>query len=345
MKTPTKISAAAWQTLVNEAFRSGGEGGSAIAGLDRGANNRTGEIYIANESRFVESNFSEPLTTYATGWKDPNNIEETLEHVAPVVPVGRRFEFASATNAEEFLSEVDDIRAIGAAFKRIEYTSHKTNAKTLNKGLTIRVDDDNVAELPNWEQVYTGRILRRLWRNELRRAVTLLIAAGTNTAVTWNQTLGKDPDMDAETVLIAFQDAAGVPATRGLYGRNAWNKRKLSHRFQNTAGGFASAGLTPDEVAEALGIDALKVSNERYQLTATTKSKVVPDVAVFYNAEENQSPEDPSNIKRFVSPTLGGTPVRVYVERIGAKFTDITVEHYSNIIITSTLGIQVLTVS
>lgn len=307
--------------------------------------NLPGLEYAANETRFIEANFSEPLTAYAVGWKDPNNIEATLEFVAPKVPTTRRFEFAKATNAEEFLSEADDVRAIGADFKRVEFTAAKVNSKTLNKGLTVRVDLDNVEGMPNWREIYTGRLMRRLFRNDLRRAVTLLAAAANNTAKTWDTTDGKDPDQDCATEVIAAQDASGVNPTRILYGTVAWNKRRLSHRAQKTSGGFASAGMTVAEVAAQLGLDDGMVSKERYQDAPTTKAKVVGDIVLLYLAEAGQTPEDPSNIKRFTSPTMGGTPVRVYEQVISAKLVDITVEHYSQIVVTSTLGIRKLTIS
>lgn len=312
---------------------------------DRGSDNRPGEIYIANEDRFTESHFSEPLTAYAVGWKDPNNIEATLEFLAPTVPTTRRFEYAKASNAEEFLSETDDERAIGASFKLVEFTSSKVNAKTLNKGLTVRVDRDNVEGMPNWEQVYTNRIMRRLLRNELRRGVTLLSAAATNTAVTWDTSAGKDPDQDVKTRLIAGADLAGVYPTRVLYGDTAWNKRGISHRAQNTAGGFSSASMNEAQVAAMLGVDQVMVSRERYSSSATARTQVVNNLVLAYIAEANMTPEDPSSIKRFVSAVEGGGRFRVYRQEVNSKLVDITVEHYSLIAVTSTLGIQKLTVS
>ena len=53
--------------------------------------------------------------------------------------------------------------------------------------------------------------------------------------------------------------------------------------------------------------------------------------------------DDPSNVKRFWTPTDSGK-VRVYRE-VHAKYIDISVEHYSNIILTSSLGPQMLTIS
>ena len=37
--------------------------------------------------------------------------------------------------------------------------------------------------------------------------------------------------------------------------------------------------------------------------------------------------------------------MRVYEQQVNMKLVDITVEHYSNIVVTSTLGIQKLSVS
>jgi hypothetical protein len=62
-------------------------------------------------------------------------------------------------------------------------------------------------------------------------------------------------------------------------------------------------------------------------------------------AEAGQSTEDASNVKRFVSAVEGGGDVRVYEQQVSAKLVDITVEHNSNIVITSTLGIVKLTIS
>ena len=64
----------------------------------------------------------------------------------------------------------------------------------------------------------------------------------------------------------------------------------------------------------------------------------------FY-AEDGLSPDDPSHIKRFVSNTDAGQSFAVYVQPYGAKLWDITVEHYSNIIVTSTLGLRALNIN
>jgi hypothetical protein len=104
-----------------------------------------GTVCAANESRFNAAHYSEPLTAFTVGWKDREKIESLLNFIAPVVNVARRFEFKVADNNQAFLSETDDIRSIGSAFKRVEFTGTSVTSKTFNKGLTIRVDHDDVA--------------------------------------------------------------------------------------------------------------------------------------------------------------------------------------------------------
>ena len=322
---------------------------------------KPGEIYsLVNDSRFTEAFFSQPLTTFATGFKDPNDIGATLEFFAPQVTVpSRLFEWKKWNNAEEFYSESDDVRALGGDFKRVEYTGVDQTGKTLNKGLVVRVDLDQVVQTPGWENRHVARLLRRLQRNELRRAITLLSAAATNTAKTWDTSAGKDPDQDVLTELAASADVVGIMPTRIGYGHAAWNKRKLSHRAQNTPGGYASAAYTESDLAAFLGIDQALVSKERFQSGPSTKTQIVNNLVLMFVALSGGDMDDPSNIKRFVSPPpnlysagegkiaapAGGLNVNVYVNQVSAKLVDISVEHYSNVIMTSTAGVRQFTVS
>src|ERR1017187_8864055 len=82
---------------------------------DRMAGNSPDVVYAANESRFIEATFSEPLTAFAVGYQDPGQLQELIDFICPVVPSTRRFEYALAVNAEEFQAETsnDDVRGIG----------------------------------------------------------------------------------------------------------------------------------------------------------------------------------------------------------------------------------------
>lgn len=306
-----------------------------------------GEIALANDARFVEAHFNQPLTTYAVGGWDRLDLSQELEFFAPSVTVPRRFTYAEWLNSEAFLSDAapEDLRSIGADFKRVEYRSVKTEAKTDNRGLTMRIDMDEVPEMSNWQQVYTQKLLQRLKRSALRRAVALLSAAGANTARTWDATAGKDPDQDVDGSLITGTTALGVRPNRVGYGETAWSKRRLAHRAQNSAGGFASAAMREPDVAAYLTVDQVLVSRSRYQSAAAAKTEVVSNLVLSFFAQGGATVDDPSNIKRFVSPTASGGPVRVYLHQVSAKLWDLTVEHYDLIRITSTLGIRKETIS
>ncbi len=313
-------------------------------GRDTG-NNPAGQICLANEARFTSAHASEALSAYATGWVDTNNIEKTLDFLFPPVQAPRRFEFKKGENAEAFLSELDDIRSIGADFKHVEYKGTTAMEKTINKGLTIRVDLDQAAGMANWRELHTARLLQRLLRSELRRAVTAATAAATNVAKTWDTTNGKDPDQDVLTELVTATDASGVRPNRILYGDGAWTKRLLAHRAQSTAGGYGSAGLNRDELASWFAVDRVEVTRERYQSSGAAKSKVLSDIVLLSYGEDGLMPDDPSNLKRFWTPVEGGGKYRVYEQQVSAKLVDLTVEHYSNVVVTSAAGLRTLTIS
>lgn len=315
-----------------------------IVAIDNG-NIEPGRIYLANEARFTSRRFVEGLTSYGIGWRDPNGIQDTLDFLFPPVQVARRFGWKKLNNAEAFYSETDDTRAIGGDFKKVEYTGTSVEDKTLNKGLTVRCEYDEWDEIPGWRELHVALLKERLMRNELRRCYTASATAATNNAKTWDTTAGKDPDQDMLTDLIAATDSSGVRPNAALIGEVAWNKRGLSHRAQVTAGGFASAQMTPDMVAQILGLSqGIKISRERYATSSTAKSKVVADVVLEFYRDAMASRDDMSNQKRFWTPCRGGGMLAVY-EHAEDKWSDITVEHYSKGVIAHTLGLRTLTIS
>lgn len=308
---------------------------------DTGADLRPGVIALANEGRLASSQYSEALTAYVSGWRDTENIQATLEFIAPMVPVGRRFEFKKGVNSEAFLSETDDIRAIGGEFKRVEYRGDTVNEKTYNKGLTYRLDKDEEGGAVT-EEMIVSRLTARLYRNELRRAVTALLAAGTNTAKTWGSS--SNPDEDMRVAVAAAQLDSGIFPNRAIIGLAAWNLRTSGMAAQATAGSFAGLTKTPDEVGALLGLTGgMRISREVYQSTATVKARVLGSYFATFYAESGVGKDDPTNLKRFVTPM--GTPIRVLRQDLGGKFVDLTVEHYSNVVATSTVGVQKLTIS
>lgn len=312
---------------------------------DAGDENQSGVIYAANEARFTASNYSEPLTQYIVGWTDPENLEVLLDSIVPSVPVSRRFEFKKATNAEAFLSETDDVRAIGANFKRVEYTGSTVNEKTLNKGLTIRLDKDDMLDGMEEERAI-ARLRQRLSRNEVRRALTLIDAASTNVGEVWAAT--ENPDKDLRDTLTTAAGISGVRPNVVLFSETAWDLRMDAYEAAANTSSYAgrAAAMTKEDLARKLMVDRIEIVKARYQSSLTAKSLVQTTLTVlFYLAVQGASKDDPSNAKRFVTNAEGGTRYRVF-RKESDKFVDLTVEHYSNIVITSSgASIRKLTVA
>lgn len=311
-----------------------------------------GRITAYNASLFDQSNFSEELTGYAVGYKDPEDIEATLEFVAPETPSPRKAEYATYKSAEEFLSTLldDDLRAIGGDFPTLKFTSGKVIKKLQNRGLAIELDEDEIADFPNWEQHYTAKLLRMLHRNSLRRAVALLAAAAVNTNKTWSTAAGKDPDGDVKSELILGANVSGIRPNRILYGDTAWDIRTTSHRAQNTAGGFSSAGMTPEQAATWLNVQGVHVSRERFaaSATATSLSEIVSNKVLMFYAQSNMDKEDPSNIKRLtgrVSERHGGGKVAVHIRIARDKTVRLAVEKYELTVVPAALGVRQFTVA
>lgn len=313
------------------------------------SDNRHERVSMFNADIATESFFSQPLTDYAVGFTDMADLDRELEFFAPEVPVEPRFEYTVHDNAEAFLSDGDDDeRPAKSDFKDVEYTESKVNSATVNRGLQITLDMDKIRGRSDWEEHYTTKLMTRVKRNSLRRAIALLAAAATNTAKTWDITAGKDPDQDIVAELILAAALSGVRPNRVGYGETTWSKRMLAHRAQTSSGGFASAGLTPQQVAGLLAVDEVMVSKARYTSSASARTEMMGTLVLMFNALSGLDTEDASNIKRFVSngdPEEGGGRFQVYSQRVSAKRHIIAVGHYERQAITSTLGIRKFTIS
>ncbi len=301
----------------------------------------SGVIHAANEGRFDSAHARQELTTFATGLVSQENLEAELNLLASRIPAPRRFSYRTASNAEEFLSETDDVRAIGAQFKQVEARGGEVNAATQNKGLMIRLDKDGEGGLPNAAERAAARLTRRLFRNDLVRLISVLIAAAGNTAKTWN-TSG-DPDVDLVSLIDGSGDKRGIDPNMLLVGTAAWTKRFAALCGSDKAGAMLKATYSPEQVAALLGIERLHRCNVRKQVSASAKSKVLGSYAIAYYVEQNAGLDSATNLARFVTPTAAGD-LAVYVDE-KPKFIDVTVEHYSLIAAPSTLGVDMYTVS
>lgn len=312
---------------------------------DTGDEIQHGRMFLANEARFTSRSYSEALTQYGVNWRDPNNIEATLEFLFPSVWVNRRFEWKKGDNAQAFLSETDDIRAIGGDFKFVEYSQSSVDSKTINKGLGIKLDWDELGDDAEATiQMYTGSLIDRLNRSELRRGVTLGLAAANNTAKIWNGTAGEDPDMDVMKICDLAEGKSGLRPNRVLYGSSAYTARLDSLRKQNNPAGYTSANRSMQELAGWLQVDEARVSRELYQSSAAAKTRIMGLLCLAFNARNGLTKDDPSHFKRFRTRCRGRQAMAVY-RRDHDKYVTVVVENYSRCVVTDSTGLEKITVT
>jgi hypothetical protein len=304
------------------------------------------QIYLwgANDDRLSQAQFDIPLTDFAVGGWDRTDLAAELAAAFPEVSVTRKFTYRLFPNVEAFASDGDEDRvSILGDFKQVEETNTQVHGVTINRGLMMMINTDEIdTSQPNWEQVRVMRLIRRLQRNSLRRGYALISAAATNTARTWDTSGGKDPDADVVTSLTTGADTSGLRANTAVYGRTAWDKRFLSLRAQNTPAGYSSAAMTPDQLGGVLSARVIQ-SESRYQSSASAKSQIVGNLVLSYYAD-GQSTEDPSCIKRFMSPSTQGGKLGVFRWQLLKKIF-IAVEMYELLAMTSTLGVRKETIS
>jgi hypothetical protein len=329
--------------LVNTMLANMGLGAADLArpALYQGAASPQGEVCLANESLFTQDHYSEPLTTLITDWPDPVGLDVLMDYIMPPVEVSRRFEFKQAENAEAFIMDSDDIRAIGASFKEVTYTENTVQAKTLNKGLTVRLDNDQYTDLAMTQERLVKKLRQRLLRSEYARGLAVMAAAATNNPYTWSSG-ARNPMADMRTVLLAGELLSGLYANRILWAKDAWATQQGAFEALNTPSGYNNAKSTPQQIAETLLCDKGMVTGAVYQSGAASKARLAAGLIFFFYALDGVDQFDPSHLKRFWSPTESG-PMRVYTQ-VYAKFVEVTLEHYSLPVATTTLGVEAITV-
>lgn len=303
------------------------------------------KIIFANSNAYNSSAFSQELTGYAAGYK-VKDVEDALNYIAPKVIVpSKRFEY-SKFGEGDLVVDTDDERAVFGNFKTIRASGEIVTARLVTRGLTLVLDSDEMSS--SYEQRAVERLKRRLLRNELARASAILATAATNTAKKWMAT-GNDkttPDADLIALVASVADKCGIHANRILCGETAWAYRFAAMVASASVGEGATAKSTPEQVAQFLGVDELRISKERYETIDTTDgSKKNTNVfgvnKVFaFNGQDGIDVDDPSTFKRFVL----NEGFQTFVEDKG-YVKAITVCHQSLIAQTGVGAVRSLTIS
>ena len=238
------------------------------------SNLNSGLICAAND-RVADSQFSEALTNFASGVRS-EKYEALLNFIAPAVRANRRFEFRKGGKGE-FLADSEDVRNVGGDFKRLEVKGEIVQEKTLNKGLTIRIDNDE--RYDGIEEEKTQSLVRRLIRNECVRAVAMLLSvAGSAASKSWATGSAKtQPDADLRALIDSVGDAVMLDANRLLIGSKAWSTRLEVYESSTAPYAGVAANFGAQQLADKLGLDGVFKSTERVETVsgkATTHTRL-----------------------------------------------------------------------
>jgi len=317
---------------------------SLVIGEDQGEGNNRGVICAANSgNRFIDSHYSEGVTDFVVGCQgtDLAPLIAERDSIAPSVRVPRRFEFKKSKKGLAFLANENDLRAIGSGFNKVGDGRESVDAHVFNRGLTTTLDRD---EMMDGDIEQAARSLTAiLLRNSIKRGYALLAGTATNTGKVWGS--AADPDGDVMEKMVAILEARGVLPNRAIYGSAAWLRRRTSYVGNDGDGTGALATLPPDQVAQAIAVEQLRISRAVAKSTEKgAKSLMLANKVFLYYADAVASRDDASNIKRFWSPTANGGDIAVYVNEKN-KTVDVTVELYELMAVTDSDGILSLTVT
>ena len=320
-------------------------------GLSNALPQNHGQVCLANDTLIGQSSYIEELTTYGIGYGSMtgNKLKTLRDFIAPARLTHSRVIRLTQYDETEPWATVDYNkvkRSPLADFAEVrQRTATKVDRTIPNRGLTVRLDRDQIKDRPMWQQIHTQWLIDLLMRATVLEALDTLNASAIADSAIWDA--GSDPDIDIKSRLLAQADITGFYPRRALYGDQATLKRQKSYRGQLTAGSLASAQATGDEqIATVLGLDAVITSAERYQSGATAKTEIVGSNVLVFTAIDGDSPEDPSNLVRCVAnATFGGGEYAVYLTEEGVKTIYLTVENYELLSIQHTSGLMKIAIN
>ncbi len=310
---------------------------------------RHGQVCLANDSLIEQATYREEVTSFGIGYADPhrNQLAQLRDFLAPRRASGRNAIITRYNEDEPF--EVVDYRKVkrnpGAEFPEVKQrTSTKDTRLVPNRGLTVRLDRDQLKEKPDWEKMHTQWLIDMLMRASIMEALALAQASAATETLTWDN--ASNPDLDIkERNIEVIAPTIGFHANRALFGEAATLLRQKAYEAQDNAGAQVRAMKTSDtEIATAIGLDSVRTNVERYN-NGGTKQNFLGSKVLLFTAVPGETPEDPSNLVRHVSnASYGGGEYAVYVTEQGVKTVFITVENYELLHVQHTGGIACYTI-
>lgn len=303
-----------------------------------------GEITAINASMNYAGSLASDVQGYLAGLPATDE-EKLLDALFPPIQTNDFFQFPKMDD-KFFLTEADDsdIRAIGASFKRVQFTGSVVTDSTQQKGLTMCVDHKTLRKVngkivPGWENDYAAALKARLIRAEIVRGIALIDAASTNAAVVWSA--AGNPDGDLRAQVQASRLATGMNPTHLVMGNAAQQLRQDSYEAAARANHAMAnhANYTMEQLASYVGVKKVIIEDGIKQLKEGAAKVDRLGLATYsYTATDSALIGDPSNVKRAWNETPFDGRWAVAIKP-GTVSTEITVFHESKLFIPITSGI------
>lgn len=306
---------------------------------------------VAANDNASDNVLTQALQAYVAGLPMNEGLDAENEFIAPEVQTpGIRFDYLDRSGGLSIESDDGDgdVRASGADFKTLKEGGVHTTTRLFNRGLASEIDEEDFPDVQREAQRRIMLIMDRLRLNRLRRSYAALVAIAANTAKTWDSTAGKHPDNDVATEILTGKNATGVRATRVLYGPSAWQLRVVSFGAQNNAGGYANAGMTPEELARYLLVEGVMVSQAIYKDGSDAIAAAIGSKAIMFRSFAGATLNDSSVLKTFWTPCVDGSRYRVLpMRQVGDKVWRVAVECRDRQIVSgpATNTVRTLTIS
>jgi len=307
-----------------------------------------GNVFAANDGNLSASpmGLSQPLTEYATGVRDTENLQEILEALAPTCPVGSiRFSYLQETEAEEYQKrELPAItRPVHGEFPETRITGSQTDGACDNIGIVTYIDIDQGGLVPAMQQAIVQSRRNILLRSQIADALAKIDAAATaDTAKNWGDSAA-NPDGNIREMVKNSGAATGEDANRVVLGQGAWHYRADAYEVPTRTNGGQKADYTTERLAQYLQVDSVLNLKARYRSSATALTDLLGAKVYAYSARPGLMPGDSSNVKRFSYINVGGG-TRVWIE-IGTHRVKIIVDAYARTVITRSVGLRKRTIT
>jgi hypothetical protein len=310
-----------------------------------------GQVCLANDSLISQATFVQEVTTFGIGYSDPNRnqLAGLRDYLAPRRTSGRNALVTVYDETEPF--EVVDYKKVKreplAEFPEVrQRTSRKVSRLIPNRGLSVRLDKDQLLDKPNWQNMHTMWLIDLLIRASILETLALYSAAAVADA--WNWNANANPDLDVKNAVInGLAPATGFYPNRALYGDGATLQRQIAYEGQNNAGAYAGAvSLTDEQIATRTGLARVRTNAERYQDATGNKSTFLGKKVLLFSAVDQETPEDSSNVVRHVAnASFGGGEYAVFITEPGVKTALITVENYELPVVQHTSGVELVSIN